>query len=112
MLKTIIALGSALWFVAATASAQTSPGAGPKPPEANQQLAHDIFQQIVEIRSVHAVGTKEVAEALAARFRAVGFTDSEMHMVPEEPWPNQVNLVVRLKGKERANPSCGSATWM
>ena len=104
MLKTIIALGCALGFVAATAGAQTSPAVGPKPPEANQQLAHDIFKDIVEIRSVHSVGTKEVAEALAARFRAAGFTDSEMHIVSEEQWPNQVNLVVRLKGKGKGKP--------
>ena len=104
VLKTIIALGCALWFGAATAGAQTSPAAGPKPPEANQQLAHDIFKDIVEIRSVHSVGTKQVAEALAARFRAAGFTDSEMHIVSEEQWPNQVNLVVRLKGKGKGKP--------
>lgn len=96
-LKTIIALGSTLLFVAATVRAQGSPAAGSK--QDNRQLAHNIFKDIVEIRSVHAVGTKEVAEALAARFRAAGFTDSEMRMVPEDQWPNQVNLVVRLKGK-------------
>ena len=80
-------------------AAATLPPPGPKPPAANQQLAHDILKQIVEIRSVHAVGTRGVAEALAARFKAAGFTDAEMHMVPEAQWPNQVNLVVRLKGK-------------
>ncbi|MGA9369072.1 MAG: M20/M25/M40 family metallo-hydrolase, partial [Steroidobacteraceae bacterium] len=42
--------------------------------------------------------------ALYARFKAAGFTDQEMHLVPEGPWPNQVNLVVRLKGKGQGKP--------
>lgn len=80
------------------------PTPGPMPPQDNQRLAHDIFEQIVQIRSVHAVGTKGVADALYARFKAAGFTDQEMHLVPEGPWPNQVNLVVRLKGKGPGKP--------
>ena len=104
MPKSIGALGGALLFIAAMASAQVLPPPGPKPPEANQQLARDILKQIVEIRSVHDVGTGDVAEALAARFRAAGFTDSEIHTVPEVEWPKQVNLVVRLRGKRRGKP--------
>ena len=104
MLKSISALGGALLFFAAMVSAQTLSPPGPKPPEANQQLARDILKETVEIRSVHDVGTEDVAEALAARFRAAGFTDSEIHTVPEAEWPKQVNLVVRLKGKGKGKP--------
>jgi acetylornithine deacetylase/succinyl-diaminopimelate desuccinylase-like protein len=93
-----------LLATAATAATRGWPAPGPMPPAENQRLAHDIFKQIVEIRSVHDVGTKGVADALYARFKAAGFTDEQMHLVPEGPWPNQVNLVVRLKGKGAGKP--------
>jgi len=88
---------------AASAATRGWPAPGPMPPEDNRRLAHDIFKQIVEIRSIHPVGTKGVAEALYARFKAAGFTDDEMKLVPETPWPQQVNLVVRLKGKGKGS---------
>lgn len=102
----LAALGAALLLGAsANATPPGWPAPGPMPPAADQQLAHDIFKQIVEIRSVHNVGTKGVAEALYARFKAAGFTDAEMKLVPETPnWPNQVNLVVRIKGKGQGKP--------
>ena len=54
--------------VAASLSAQTMP------PPADQQLAHDIFKQFVEIKSGFTTGsTTPIAEAAAARLRAAGF---------------------------------------
>src|SRR6185437_13049604 len=93
-----------LLTTAASAVTPCWPAPGPMPPPDNQRLAHDIFKQIVEIRSIHPIGTKGVAEALYARFKAAGFTDKEMNLVPESPWPYQVNLVVRLKGKGQGKP--------
>jgi acetylornithine deacetylase/succinyl-diaminopimelate desuccinylase-like protein len=90
--------------VAGVCSAATLPAPGPKPPQDNQQLAHDIFKQIVEIRSVHDIGTKGVADALAARFKAAGFAPADMQLVPEDKYPNQVNLVVRIHGKGKGKP--------
>ncbi len=37
---------------------------GPMPPPDNQKLAHDIFKEIVEVRSVHYVGTRGVTDIL------------------------------------------------
>jgi acetylornithine deacetylase/succinyl-diaminopimelate desuccinylase-like protein len=80
------------------------PAPGPMPPADNQKLAHDIFRDIVNVRSVHDIGTGEVANILVKYLKANGFTDSEIHVVPETKYPKQVNVVVRLKGKGQGKP--------
>src|SRR5437764_14241935 len=85
--------------VGAIAAPPNTPPPGPMPPADNQKLAHDIFHDIVEVRSVHDIGTGEVANILVKYLKANGFTDSEIHVVPETKYPKQVNVVVRLKGK-------------
>ena len=94
----VLALGTSL---AANAS---MPAPGPMPPADNQKLAHDIFRDIVEVRSVHDIGTKGVADILVKYLRANGFADSEISVVPETKYPKQVNVVVRLKGKGHGKP--------
>src|SRR5436305_2841664 len=89
---------------AALAAAPNTPSPGPMPPADNQKLAHDIFHDIVEVRSVHDIGTGEVANILVKYLKANGFTDSEIHVVPETKYPKQVNVVVRLKGKGHGKP--------
>jgi acetylornithine deacetylase/succinyl-diaminopimelate desuccinylase-like protein len=72
---------------------------GPMPPADNQKLAHDIFRDLVQVRSVHDIGTKGTADVIVRYLKANGFTDSEIHVAPETKYPNQVNVVVRIKGK-------------
>lgn len=74
------------------------------PPAENQKLAHDIFRDVVNVRSVHDIGTAEVANILVKYLKAGGFTDSEISVVPETKYPKQVNVVVRLKGKGHGKP--------
>jgi hypothetical protein len=51
------------------------------PPEADQKLAHDIYKEIVEIKSGFTTGaTTPVVEAIAKRLRPAGFTDADMFM--------------------------------
>ncbi len=75
---------------------------GPMPPAANQKLAHDLFRDLVQIRSVHDVGTAGTAKVLVGYFEAHGFKKSEIRVLPETKYPWQVNVVVRLKGKDTA----------
>jgi acetylornithine deacetylase/succinyl-diaminopimelate desuccinylase-like protein len=102
MSKTLAQLSAALLATVFVAAAP--PPSGPVPPQDNQKLAHDIYRDIVEVRSVHDVGTKGVADILVRYLKAGGFTDSEINVVPETKYPKQVNVVVRIKGKGQGKP--------
>jgi hypothetical protein len=67
----------------AAAAPVTVPPPGSVPPPDNRKLAHDIFRKIVEVRSVHDVGTKGVADILVRYLKADGFSDSEISVAPE-----------------------------
>jgi acetylornithine deacetylase/succinyl-diaminopimelate desuccinylase-like protein len=75
------------------------PAPGPMPPADNQKIAHDIFRDLIEVRSIHDIGTKDSADVIVKYMKANGFSDSEIHVAPETKYPNQVNAVVRIKGK-------------
>ncbi|HEX5474497.1 MAG TPA: M20/M25/M40 family metallo-hydrolase [Vicinamibacterales bacterium] len=96
--------GAGIVAAAVCVTAAQQPPPAPKPPAGNQALARDILQEIVAIRSVHDTGTKGVADALAARFKAAGFAPADNQLVPEDKYPKQVNLVVRLRGKGHGKP--------
>ena len=66
---------------------------------ANQQLAHDIYKQLIEINSTTDAdpgGTTQAAEAMAARLRAAGFPGSDVQVF--SAGPRDGNLVARLHG--------------
>jgi acetylornithine deacetylase/succinyl-diaminopimelate desuccinylase-like protein len=84
------------------ASAALTPG--PVPPAANQQLARDVVRELVEIRSVHDVGTQATAAAIAARLLANGFSAEDVQVVADGKYPHQVNVVARLKGRGAGKP--------
>jgi len=92
-------LAALLLLLVAPLLAQTAP----LPPTADQQLAHDIFKQLVEIKSGYTTGsTTPVAEAAAARLRAAGFADSDIFI--GGPAPNKQNIVARLHGTGEHRP--------
>ena len=99
---------SAAAFVVATmvvpATAASLPAPGPMPPADNQKLAHNIFKEIVEVHSVHDVGTKAVADIMAKYLIAGGFAPADVKIVPERLYPKQVNVVARLHGKGKGRP--------
>src|SRR5215467_7601280 len=68
------------------------------------QLARDIFQQLIEINTTDtpAGNVTTAAEAMAARFRAAGFSDNDISLLG--PLPNKKNLVVRLRGSAQGKP--------
>src|SRR3984957_16835816 len=68
-----------------------------------QQLAFDIYKELLEIDTTTATGdTKLAAEAMGARLRAVGFTDADVQVF--SPAPRKGNLVARLRGSGARKP--------
>lgn len=62
-----------------------------------QQLAREIFQELIAIKTTESgVGATPAAEALARRLRAAGFADSDVRVVG--PSDRKKNLVARLRG--------------
>jgi acetylornithine deacetylase/succinyl-diaminopimelate desuccinylase-like protein len=90
-----IALAAILALVSAPAAAEAlSP---------QRQLAFDIYKELVEINTVTATGdTARAAEAMAARLRAAGFADDDVHMF--SPALHKGNLVARLRGSGARKP--------
>src|SRR5271168_2853619 len=86
----------ALLFAAAL-TAQTLP------PEPDRQLAHDIYKELVEIKSGFTTGaTTPVAEAVAARLKTDGFPASDIFIGGAAP--HKANLVVRYHGTGAQKP--------
>ncbi|HYW48035.1 MAG TPA: M20/M25/M40 family metallo-hydrolase [Bryobacteraceae bacterium] len=73
------------------------------PPEADQRVAHDIYKEMIEIKSGFTTGaTTPVAEAVARRLRAAGFPDSDIFL--GGVIPTKANLVVRYRGTGKLKP--------
>ncbi len=80
------------------AAAQTT-----MPPERDKQLAHDIYKEMVEIKSGYTTGsTTPVAEAAARRLREAGFPESDIFV--GGAIPTKGNLVVRYHGTGQKKP--------
>jgi len=69
----------------------------------HQQLARDIFKELVEINTVTATGdTLKAAHAMADRLKAAGFADADVRVL--SPAPRKGNLVARLHGTGARKP--------
>ncbi len=68
-----------------------------------QQLAHDIFKQLIEINTTDSVGNVTIAsEAMAQRFRDAGFAEKDIYI--GGPNDRKKNLVVRQHGSGKHKP--------
>src|SRR5574338_408782 len=67
--------------------------------DAHQQLARDIYKQLIEINTTTDAdpgGTTQAAEAMAARLKAAGFADADVQVL--SAGPRDGNMVARLRG--------------
>jgi acetylornithine deacetylase/succinyl-diaminopimelate desuccinylase-like protein len=73
------------------------------PPEVDQRLAREIYQEMVESKSGYSSGaTTPIANAVAARLKAEGFADADIFI--GGPRPDKANLVVRYRGSGTSKP--------
>jgi acetylornithine deacetylase/succinyl-diaminopimelate desuccinylase-like protein len=71
--------------------------------EATRKLAHDIFQQLIEINTTDSVGSTTVAaEAMSKRLLAAGFAAADVKVVG--PNDRKGNLVARYRGTGSSKP--------
>src|SRR5215472_6885866 len=86
-------------FCFVLALAVTSGSAQQQALNPQQQMARDIFKQLIEINTTDTPSgnVTPAAEAMAARFRAAGFPAEDVHL--QGPVPDKQNLVVRLRGR-------------
>lgn len=87
-----------LFFLALTAFA-----ADTLPPAADQQLAREIYKEMIEVKSGFTTGsTTPIAESVAARFKAAGFPASDI--IVGGAIPRKANVVVRYHGSGARKP--------
>lgn len=73
------------------------------PPEQDQQLAREIYKEMIESKSGFSTGsTTPIAEATAARLRAAGFADANIYV--GGAISTKYNLVVRYHGTGKRKP--------
>ena len=74
----------------------------PQTRNAQQELACDIFRELIDINTTVNMGSTAAVEALAKRLRDAGFPEGDINVVG--PSPQHMNLVVRYRGKGTQRP--------
>ena len=70
-----------------------------------QQEAREILQELIGINTTNSSGDNtRAAQAMAARFRAAGYPESDIRVLVPDRFPRKGNLVVRLRGSRPARP--------
>lgn len=70
----------------------------------DQQMARDIFKELIEINTTDTPlgNVSKAAEAMAARLRAAGFPEQDIHVTG--PIATKHNLVARIHGRGQGRP--------
>ena len=92
-----------LWFALGGTMSVFSLAMGAPGPTAVNQLAHEIFKQLIEINTTDSAGNvTTAAEAMAVRLREAGFAESDVLVAG--PNERKKNLVARLHGTGKRRP--------
>jgi acetylornithine deacetylase/succinyl-diaminopimelate desuccinylase-like protein len=89
--------GLILLWIPSSSSAETANNA-------DRQLAHDIFRQLIEINTTDSVGSvTSASEAMAQRLLDAGFPAADIQVIG--PNDRKKNLVVRYRGTGQKKPA-------
>lgn len=92
-----------LLFLAISSLATASLNVQAARPDAEKKLAHDIYEEFIEVQSGFTTGaTTPVVENAVARLKAAGFSDPDIFV--GAPNPRKANLVVRYRGTGKLRP--------
>jgi acetylornithine deacetylase/succinyl-diaminopimelate desuccinylase-like protein len=93
MFKAASAIAAALLLAGNAASAQA-----PKPDEA---AFRSLYKELVETKTAYPDGScTEAAQKMAARLKAAGFPESDLHLITPEGHPKDGNLVAVYPGRD------------
>jgi acetylornithine deacetylase/succinyl-diaminopimelate desuccinylase-like protein len=87
--------------IAAAAHGQQSVQA---PPESAMQ-ARELLSDLIAAKSTHANGSTRSAQMIADRLIAGGYSREDVQVLAPKEHPTKGNVVVRLRGKSKTNPS-------
>ena len=91
-----------LLFLLLSVGSANAPAQVTRPPD-EQALARAIYKEFIELPSGFTTGsTTPIAQGAAARLRAAGFPDADVHV--DGPDPRKANLVVRYRGSGARKP--------
>lgn len=105
MIRTFAAAAAlALAFVSTSAAAESRPASGPNYP--GQAAFRELYKELIEIDTTAEHGScTRAAEAMAARLKAVGYADKDVHVLAPASRPQSGNLVAVLHGTDsKAKP--------
>ena len=78
-----------------------SAAAQPKAPSADEAAFRSLYKELVETNTSFPGGSCTLAaERLAARFKAAGFADADLHLIVPPDHPKDGNLVVVYPGRD------------
>jgi acetylornithine deacetylase/succinyl-diaminopimelate desuccinylase-like protein len=91
--------GAATGATGTAATAATSADA----PRADQLAFRELYRELIETNTSHSVGSCTLAaEKMAARLRAAGYPESDLHLFADAAHPKDGGLVAVLPGTDRA----------
>jgi acetylornithine deacetylase/succinyl-diaminopimelate desuccinylase-like protein len=94
----LVVLGALLSVINTLATAAGTDTLNPQ-----QRFAREVYQELVQINTTASVGdTYQAAQAMAARLKAAGFPDEDVHVF--QTAPKRGDLVARLHGTGKRKP--------
>jgi acetylornithine deacetylase/succinyl-diaminopimelate desuccinylase-like protein len=88
-------------LVSVLTSAGWAASPGPLPPAQDQELAHDILRELIDINTTHDHGSTEAAQVIQHQLLSAGFPAEDVTLIAPADKPTKANVIVRYRAKAR-----------